>query len=50
MYEAIKNQDVLIPDSLTPTCKDLLVRLFQKNPEKRLGRNGAVEIKNHPWF
>ena len=25
--------------------------MFQKKPESRLGsKNGAIEIKSHPWF
>jgi hypothetical protein len=27
-----------------------LKKLFVKDPKKRLGHNGAKEIKSHPWF
>ena len=31
--------------------RNLLEALFQKKPEARMGtKNGASEIKNHPWF
>ena len=30
--------------------KDFLSCLFKKNPNKRLGKNGSTEIKNHVWF
>ncbi|KAL4453022.1 hypothetical protein ABPG73_002307 [Tetrahymena malaccensis] len=50
MYELIKNYNVNIPDYVSPVCKDLIYRLLQKNPENRLGKNGAYEIKSHPWF
>ncbi len=26
------------------------MELLEKNPDKRLGFNGAKEIKNHKWF
>lgn len=36
---------------LSPLCKDLLSKLLDKNPLKRLGsRHGASEIKDHPYF
>lgn len=25
--------------------RDLLIKLFEKNPKKRLGANGAIEVK-----
>ena len=39
-----------MPRNISHQCKDLLTRLFVKNPFKRLGFNGAEEIKDHPWF
>lgn len=37
--------------SLTPECKDLLERLLNKDPSKRLGnQSGSREIKLHPFF
>ena len=40
-----------IPDdvSLSPAAKDLICQLIQ-SPDKRLGKNGAGEIKRHPFF
>ena len=37
---------LLIILNLKLNCKQLLI----KDPAKRLGANGADEIKNHPWF
>ncbi|PQE18134.1 Serine threonine- kinase gad8 protein [Rutstroemia sp. NJR-2017a BBW] len=36
--------------SSPPTAQDLLTKLLKRNPEQRLGTNGASEIKNHPFF
>lgn len=33
-----------------PDAKDLINKLLTLEPEKRLGHNGADEIKNHPFF
>lgn len=38
------------PSTFSPSVKDLLTRLLEKDPAKRLGANGAKEVKNHPWF
>jgi len=37
-------------DKINPVTKDLLQRLFIVDPFKRLGANGANDIKNHPFF
>jgi serine/threonine protein kinase len=34
----------------SPELKDLIQKLLEKDPKKRLGHNGAEEIKNHPYF
>ena len=42
-----------VPKFLTtfsPSVKDLLAKLLEKEPSKRLGYNGAKDIKSHPWF
>lgn len=33
-----------------PEAADLMAKLLVIDPEKRLGANGAAEIKKHPWF
>ena len=39
-----------IPDKVPKTHRDLIEKLFVSNPKKRLGYNGADEVKNHPFF
>ena len=39
-----------IPDKVPKTPRDLIEKLFVSNPKKRLGYNGADEVKNHPFF
>ena len=34
---------------ISPEAEDLIIKLVN-NPNKRLGKNGASEIKNHPFF
>jgi len=36
--------------SFSSTVRSLLIGLLQKDPKKRLGFNGAEEVKNHPFF
>lgn len=35
---------------MTEEMKDLIVKLLNKNPRKRLGHNSTKEIMDHPWF
>ncbi|KFH00507.1 AGC kinase [Toxoplasma gondii VAND] len=39
-------RDRRVPDE----AKDLILRLLQADPEKRLGRHGAEEVKSHSFF
>lgn len=40
----------MYPNWLSNAGKHLLEQLFNKNPEKRLGSQGAYEVKQHPFF
>lgn len=45
------NNDLEIPEHISPSCSDLLRKLLNKNPVKRLGsKHGAVELKAHEYF
>ncbi|CCK70579.1 protein kinase RIM15 KNAG_0E03200 [Huiozyma naganishii CBS 8797] len=35
---------------ITPEAKDLIIKLLELDPKKRLGSNGAIEIMKHPYF
>ena len=53
MYEMIKSSAVKFPKriSLSEDAKDVIRKLLEKNPKKRLGsQNGIEEIKKHPFF
>jgi serine/threonine protein kinase len=49
----VLKKPLAFPDavSVSPACKDLITKLLNKEPGKRLGsKAGADEIKRHPWF
>lgn len=39
-----------IPRNFTKNTKDFVLKLLVKQPAKRLGSNGANEVKSHPFF
>lgn len=46
----ILNTKPEFPKSLSKSCKDILSRLLEKEPEKRIGfHHGIEEIKSHSW-
>ncbi|KAJ4424171.1 hypothetical protein N0V82_001219 [Gnomoniopsis sp. IMI 355080] len=46
IYEAIKEDTPFIPEDENPHLKDLLMRLMEKDPTKRISMS---EIREHPW-
>ncbi|KAL7410429.1 kinase-like domain-containing protein [Mrakia frigida] len=46
-YRRIANVDLHVPLHVSPEAKDLIVRLLQKEPERRLP---LVEVSRHPWI
>lgn len=38
------------PEIVPPAARDLLTRLLDRDATKRLGVNGAADIKAHPFF
>lgn len=52
LFYNIKFAELKYPPFISPICKDLLTKLFNKEPSKRLGGglSDMEEIKQHPWF
>lgn len=48
LYTLIREEDPGIPGYLHKDLQDLLLRLLEKDPNKRL--SSAEEVKKHPWF
>jgi [calcium/calmodulin-dependent protein kinase] kinase len=46
IYEAIKSEDPYIPENEDPEFVDLMHKLFEKDPEKRIT---MPELREHPW-
>ena len=50
MYEKILRGELRLPQTISSEGRDILSRLLTRDPAKRLGSNGAQEIRDHPWF
>lgn len=52
MYRKILTEPLHFPgpEVVPPAARDLLMRLLDRNAVRRLGANGAAEIKAHPFF
>ena len=50
LFKNIQYSKLDIPSYLSLQAKDLLIRLLDKDPTKRLGMDGSLEIKLHPFF
>lgn len=50
MYKKILQEPLRFPDGFDHDAKDLLIGLLSRDPKRRLGYNGAEEIKMHPFF
>lgn len=52
MYDMILHSDLYIPEFVSVEASDLLARLLERNPKRRLGSGprGVDEIKSHPFF
>ena len=50
MYKKILQDPLRFPDGFDEDAKDLLIKLLNRDPAKRLGANGSSEIKKHPFF
>jgi serine/threonine protein kinase len=52
MYRKILQEPLTFPgpEIVPPAARDLLTRLLDRDPQRRLGSNGAAEIKAHHFF
>jgi serine/threonine protein kinase len=55
LFKNITNNSLDFPSTqevvLTDACKDLLLKLLEKDPTRRLGiKNGIKDIKDHIFF
>ncbi|KAJ2724955.1 Serine/threonine-protein kinase [Coemansia sp. Benny D115] len=50
MYRRILEDELVFPDDMGNRAKSLLRGLLQRDPRRRLGNNGAAEIKDQPFF
>jgi len=50
MYRKILNDPLKFPEEMGKDARNLITRLLSRDPENRLGSNGAEEIKKHPFF
>lgn len=52
LFNNIKFAELKYPPYISHQCQDLLCKLFNKDPNKRLGgsEKDASEIMEHPWF
>jgi len=48
MYSKIMNEDLVVPDGVSANAKDLLTKLLERDPTKRL--SSPADIKKHPFF
>jgi len=50
LFEGIKFENPKLPYNITNEAKLIISQLLTKDPTKRLGYNGALEVRNHAWF
>lgn len=50
MYQKILSDPLKFPSNMPSTARSIIMELLQRDPTKRLGSNGAEEIKKHMFF
>lgn len=50
MYKKILSEPLRFPSDMSSDARDILKGLLTRDPNQRLGVNGAEEIKRHPFF
>lgn len=49
-FEKVLEGEVEFPEDMPPVAVDIITKLLNRDPEKRLGASGYKEIKKHPFF
>lgn len=50
MYRKILSDPLRFPENMGSEARDLLSKLLDRDPAKRLGVKGAQDIRGHPFF
>ncbi|KAG0309659.1 hypothetical protein BGZ98_009979 [Dissophora globulifera] len=50
MYQRVLEDELEFPLDIDPIAADFLSKLLERDPDYRLGSNGAQEVKAHPYF
>ena len=50
MYQKILTDPLIFGPDIGTEARSILTSLLNRDPSKRLGVNGAEEIKKHPFF
>eukprot|EP00743_Colponemidia_sp_Colp-15_P001355 GILK01001485.1.p1 GENE.GILK01001485.1~~GILK01001485.1.p1 ORF type:complete len:358 (+),score=61.05 GILK01001485.1:21-1094(+) len=52
LFENIRRGDLKYPSFISPAARSLLMSLFNRDPNQRLGGGvrDAAEVREHPWF
>jgi serum/glucocorticoid-regulated kinase 2 len=50
MYQRILHDPLRFPDDMPTDARSIMTGLLSRDPTRRLGVNGAEEIKRHPFF
>ncbi|ORX77097.1 kinase-like protein [Basidiobolus meristosporus CBS 931.73] len=50
MYQRVLQDELEFPEELEESAVSFLTELLHRDPRKRLGANGAEEVKSHPYF
>jgi serum/glucocorticoid-regulated kinase 2 len=50
LFEGIKGEDPAMPTHISTSAQSIIAELLNKNPDKRLGSDGAGQVKLHEWF
>ena len=50
MYQRILQDPLQFPPDMPVEAQSLIAQLLNRDPSRRLGANGAAEVKAHPFF